>query len=269
MIKSPLRYPGGKSLFLERICPLLGSDFAEYREPFAGGASVFFRMRQLFPDRRFWINDLFDDLYLFWRELRDDPESLARIVDVFRTKSLDLERTYRFIKERSGSLSEAERAALFFVMNRISFSGTSFSGGFSREAAESRFTESSIERLKEAAPLLCGVKLTRFDYEEVISAPSDGPVVIYADPPYLSAERSKLYGNDGDLHAGFDHERFASAMRRSGYRWVVSYDDCEEVRRLFSFANVMGFEISYGSRLSSGDGKVGRELLITNFEVER
>ncbi len=40
-IKSPLRYPGGKSKALDRIIPLIPGDFDEFREPFVGGGSVF------------------------------------------------------------------------------------------------------------------------------------------------------------------------------------------------------------------------------------
>ena len=40
MIKSPLRYPGGKSRAIEKIIPLIPA-FEEFREPFVGGGSVF------------------------------------------------------------------------------------------------------------------------------------------------------------------------------------------------------------------------------------
>jgi site-specific DNA-adenine methylase len=40
MIKSPLRYPGGKSRAIKFITQLI-PEFKEYREPFVGGGSVF------------------------------------------------------------------------------------------------------------------------------------------------------------------------------------------------------------------------------------
>ena len=53
MIKSPLRYPDGKSKALEQILPLI-PHFEEFREPFLGGGSVFFlALKQLYPDRKF------------------------------------------------------------------------------------------------------------------------------------------------------------------------------------------------------------------------
>ena len=53
-IKSPLRYPGGKSRALKQILPIV-PEFKEFREPFVGGGSVFFALKQLFPDKKFHI----------------------------------------------------------------------------------------------------------------------------------------------------------------------------------------------------------------------
>ena len=64
-IKSPLRYPGGKSRAVKTIAPLI-PDFEEFREPFVGGGSVFFYCKQRFPQRKFWINDLYFKLFKFW-----------------------------------------------------------------------------------------------------------------------------------------------------------------------------------------------------------
>lgn len=66
MIKSPLRYPGGKSRAIKFITQLI-PEFKEYREPFVGGGSVFVYLKQRYPNRKFWINDIYENLYLFWK----------------------------------------------------------------------------------------------------------------------------------------------------------------------------------------------------------
>jgi len=53
MIKSPLRYPGGKSRAVKKISSLV-PDFKEYREPFVGGGSIFVYLKQKYPERKFW-----------------------------------------------------------------------------------------------------------------------------------------------------------------------------------------------------------------------
>ncbi|MDR0977768.1 MAG: DNA adenine methylase [Endomicrobium sp.] len=64
MIKSPLRYPGVKRRAVKLIL-LLVPDFYEYREPFLCGGSLFINLKQIFPNKIFWINDLCEELYKF------------------------------------------------------------------------------------------------------------------------------------------------------------------------------------------------------------
>ena len=52
MIKSPLRYPGGKSRAVKLISSLV-PQFDEFREPFVGGGSVFIYLKQQFPEKIF------------------------------------------------------------------------------------------------------------------------------------------------------------------------------------------------------------------------
>ncbi|MFN7658083.1 MAG: DNA adenine methylase, partial [Dolichospermum sp.] len=49
-IKSPLRYPGGKSKAIKQISEYLPKKFSELREPFVGGGSVFIYLKQKYPD---------------------------------------------------------------------------------------------------------------------------------------------------------------------------------------------------------------------------
>ena len=66
MLKSPLRYPGGKQKAISKIANYLPSSFQEYREPFIGGGSVFFHVLQTGSSLNYWINDLNEELYHFW-----------------------------------------------------------------------------------------------------------------------------------------------------------------------------------------------------------
>ena len=53
IIKSPLRYPGGKSRLAKSIVSLIPS-FEEYREPFLGGGSIYVYLKQIYPDSKYW-----------------------------------------------------------------------------------------------------------------------------------------------------------------------------------------------------------------------
>ena len=87
MIKSPLRYPGGKSKavkFLRNYFP----EFSEFREPFLGGASVAFYIAQEHKDKKIITSDLNYELYCFWNVLKNDPKKLVREVQkIFNKKN--------------------------------------------------------------------------------------------------------------------------------------------------------------------------------------
>ena len=238
-VKSPLRYPGGKSRALKQILPQVPATLEEYREPFVGGGSVFLAIKHLFRGRirRYIINDLNRDLVLFWRAAQLDIDSLAQGVQAFKDGYDNGRELWRFMHTAGNMTSDLERAVRFFVLNRITFSGVVDSGGYSQYAFERRFTPSSIGRLWRVAPLLREVEICYGDYESHLFTEGDN-VFIFLDPPYWSATQSRLYGVNGELHAQFDHERFAENMRRCPHKWLITYDDSPKIRDLFSFANV-------------------------------
>ncbi len=263
-MKSPLRYPGGKSRAAKRIIELL-PDFTEYREPFIGGGSVFFGLKSVFPHEAYWINDLYPELYACWLHVRDDIGGVVDLIRVWRDKFSDGRLLHTFLSENMPDFGGIEKAAAFFIFNRITFSGTTESGGYSEQAFRGRFTDSSIERLLAASVALRGTAITNLDYADVALAPGND-VAVFLDPPYYSAEKSRLYGKNGSLHAGFDHERFADVMRRCPHKWLVTYDDSPYIRGLFSFARIFAWDLTYGMRNVTPNGnQIGKELFISNY----
>ena len=213
-VRSPLRYPGGKTRAIKKIMPHVPADIREYREPFVGGGSVYFAMWNTFGSRldRYWINDIDPDLYHFWRFARDDNTRLADKVTAMRDDADDGRALYKYLKDNDNLPTDFDRAVRFFIMNRITFSGVMDAGGYSKQAFERRFTASSIDRLRNIERGLAGTKITNADYTEVLEAEGED-VFIFLDPPYLANSDSRLYGKGGEVHVGFDHERFAAAVK--------------------------------------------------------
>jgi DNA adenine methylase len=266
LTKSPLRYPGGKSRAVKQIIPIIPS-FDEYREPLVGGGAIFFALKQLFPKRKYWINDLNEDLYLFWKYCKDDITRLVAEVHALRSECNSGHELYLNQLNSKKTLSEFQRAARFFILNRITFSGLAESGGYSEQAFKSRFTESSISRLTAASKILQETTITNEDYEKVLRADGEN-VFVFLDPPYLSTTQSRLYGENGSLHTAFDHKRFANNMKKCKHNWLITYDDSPEVRKLFSFANICEWELQYGmNNYKQKTAKKGKELFISNYEI--
>ncbi|OKH19463.1 modification methylase [Hydrococcus rivularis NIES-593] len=266
-IKSPLRYPGGKSRAINKIIPHIPLNITEYREPFVGGGSVFLAIKQLFGARikLYWINDLNYDLCCFWTYARDELESLVDAVTKIKHKYTDGRELFNYYTREDLKLSNFDRAVRFFVLNRITFSGTVDSGGYSQQAFERRFTDSSIDRLRKLSSCLLSTHITASDYEKLLFQDGDG-VFIFLDPPYFSAKKSKLYGIKGALHTSFDHQRFATNMRKCQHRWLITYDDSPEIRELFSFAKIAEWTLQYGmNNYKQEFAAEGQELLIKNY----
>jgi DNA adenine methylase len=265
MIKSPLRYPGGKSKALEQILPLI-PYFEEFREPFVGGGSVFLALKQLYPDRKYWINDLYFELYNFWKYAQNDLQNVVNQVNTWKNEFENGKELHKFLGENISTFDDLKKASAFFVFNRITFSGTTEAGGFSEQAFQKRFTESSIQRLGLLKNVIKHTKITNLDYEEVVKTESEN-VFIFLDPPYYSATKSALYGKNGKLHKGFDHERFAQVMKNCNHKWLITYDNCDYVKDLFSFAKISEWNLMYGMRNQTEQSdQLGKEIFISNFE---
>ena len=119
--------------------------------------------------------------------------------------------------------------------------------------------------------MLKNTKITNEDYEKSLYAPGED-VFIFLDPPYISKSHSKLYGKDGVLHTGFDHERFAESMKKCKHKWLITYDDAPEIRKLFSFdgVKIIKFQLQYGmNNFKHGHAAKGKELFIMNYDVSK
>jgi DNA adenine methylase len=267
MIKSPLRYPGGKSRAVDTIAKLI-PDFDEFREPFLGGGSVFVYVKQRFPSRRFWVNDLYSELYKFWEITQKDVDTLIAKVYEWKEKYTIGKELYQFLNDNLKKFNDLERAAAFFVYNRITFSGTTLSGGYSEGAFTGRFTESSIKRLNDLGKVINGSLITNYDYEELLKKEGEN-VFIFLDPPYYSATKSALYGKNGHLHKSFDHKRFSENMKNCMHKWLITYDDSEYIRNLFSFAHITSWNLTYGMRnITENSDQTGKELFISNYALK-
>jgi len=263
MIKTPLRYPGGKSRAVKKLLPLIPS-FSEYREPFLGGGSVFIALKQKYPEKQFWINDFYQDLYHFWLNMKDNNHQLVEGVQKVKNTESDGKLLFRKLQKNNPNES-LQKAVRFFVLNRIIFSGTIESGGYSQGAFEGRFTQSSIDKLQKFKSTLADTKITGHDYESIVNKAGSN-VFMFLDPPYLSVSKPRLYGKKGALHTSFDHTRFAKVMSESKHQWMITYDDCPETRELFSFANILDWELQYGmNNYKQKNAAKGKELIITNY----
>lgn len=248
--KSPLRYPGGKSRAVNQILELLPRNLKTLCSPFIGGGSI----ELACASNGIVVHgyDAFEPLANFWQIALSHPSRLANTVEKFHPLSKD--EFYRLQIEYNNIPGKIERAAIFYALNRSSFSGTTLCGGMSPD--HPRFTLSSIHRLRMFRAKNFSVDCADFSK----SIPKHQNHFLYLDPPYANGE--KLYGEKGDMHNGFSHETLAGLIRAHD-RWILSYNDCELIRDLYSGYEFISPKWTYGMNSS----KISNEIIIVSKSV--
>ena len=285
-IRSPLRYPGGKT----RVAKLLAEHFPEshfdYREIFAGGGAVFFHKA---PAKTNWINDLHPGLYALYVALRDNFDAFAKKCQDNRADGDERrERLFnecaedRRLMRTTGDERLIARAFQYYYLNRTVWGGRVVFD--KRRKSRLYFSnpdgwnnlDKKLKHLKKVSAKLQDVTITCQDYSECLQgATSD--TFVYADPPYYRESNghitNRLYDKSFDIEC---HQKLADALKDTPAKVMISYDDCSEVRTLYKgWKHIKKLEWKYSgtyavSKEAKANGKkeekvTGRELLILNY----
>lgn len=274
-LKTPLRYPGGKSRALTKLFQYIPDlkDYTDYHEPFLGGGSVALEVTKRYPLLNIWVNDLYEPLYNFWKELQNNGEEIKNILlqlkqrhpDHGSAKQLFLD-AKKYLEKDVKETERIHRAVSFFVVNKCSFSGLTESSSFSKQASDSNFSLAGIERLGEYQKLIRNWKITNLSYEYLLSDVKE--TFIYLDPPYEIG--SNLYGRKGSMHKGFDHDKFALDCDRHISPQLVSYNSSQLIRDRFYGWTTAEFSHTYTMRSVGSyntDQASRKELVLLNYEV--
>ncbi len=249
--RSPLRYPGGKSRAINFITQFFPKNLDKLLSPFLGGGSIELSMAA--KGTTVLGYDGFSPLVEFWQCLLSRPEELA--YEVERFYPLAKERFYELQRIQTEPKEKIRRAAIYYVLNRSSFSGATLSGGMS--PGHPRFTHSSIDRLRGFYNPNLIVQQSDF----TASLANHPYTFAYLDPPYLI--KSSLYGKKGDAHRDFDHAGLAALLKQRSH-WILSYNDCEEIRNLYSGFHILTPNWKYGMSLN----KSSKEILIFSSDYK-
>jgi len=274
-LKTPLRYPGGKSKATTKMAPYFPpkNNVKHYREPFLGGGSVALWMAQNYNLESLWVNDLYWPLYNFWIHLRDRGEQLSDALHETKTNFNTVDKARELFEQSKKELSDKdttdfEKAINFWIVNKCSFSGLTESSSFSKAASEGNFTLKGIADLKEYSKLIKNWKITNQSYETLLDGSIDDDLFIYLDPPYEIS--SNLYGKKGAMHKGFDHDLFAQNCNLNGPMTAISYNADQSVKERFPDWNQYEFPLTYTMRSNSANYRKNQpkrlELMLTNYD---
>ena len=272
-LKTPLRYPGGKSRAITKMSRYLPemSMYNEYREPFLGGGSVALYMTKQYPHLKIWVNDLYEPLANFWQTLQHEGNEITTRLRTFKTAYSTPEKAKELFNDckelvNDTSASLTTRAVSFYIVNKCSFSGLTESSSFSKQASESNFSLRGIEKLPGYSKLIENWKITNLSYEDLKT--DNKNVFTYFDPPYEIG--IPIYGKRGEMHMYFDHDKFAADCDGQTNHQMISYNSTQVIRNRFKDWYAAEFDLTYSMR-STGDymreQQKRKELLLLNYQL--
>lgn len=196
--------------------------------------------------RDFFEKEVFDDKYL--------TEEL-RLTDIM----LPPPEAYE-LKELRTKITEdydVRRAAMFLKLLRYSYSSSG------KSYASQPF---DIRRLfgliKELESRMANVVVENQDFETLIRHYDRPDTFFYADPPYFSTE--DMYAVEFGRE---DHVRLRDTLKGIKGRFLLSYNDCPEVRELYEGFSVLDFSRTHSMVQRYEAGKEFKELLIGNYDL--
>ena len=272
-LKTPLRYPGGKS----RACYKMESYFpdlkkyTEFREPFLGGGSVALFVSKKYPHLKITVNDLYEPLANFWSNLQmfgDDLTKDLRNLKITHCNQDSARCLFAEMKDiiSNNKFTDLERAVAFYVVNKCSFSGLTESSSFSAQASDSNFSMRGIEKLPEYSELISNWHINQYSYEYLMRENVHDGIFMYLDPPYEI--KIPIYGKRGAMHKYFDHDKFADDCNNSKIHMLISYNSSQIIKDRFKNWSVGEFDLTYSMR-TTGDymknQKDRKELMLFNY----
>jgi len=279
IVNSPLRYPGGKSLFTDYFRSYLNCNNIStpiYAEPYCGGAGAAINLLKEHVVDKIYLNDADISIYSFWYSLKHfGSEFIKRIEETNVDLSEWNKQKEIFIKGKNGQISDLLQIGFStFFLNRCNRSGILNAGPIGGKSIDSqnrasykidaRFNKAKlIEKISNLILLSSNIEVFNLDalsfLSEIISSQNrkdQRNTFVYLDPPYYS-QGSNLYLN---YYQKSDHEQLRNYLisDKINFKWLLSYDNVKAIRELYKDFEMYTFYINYTAQQS----KLGSELLI-------
>ena len=196
--------------------------------------------------RRFFENEQFDDKYLS-EELRltqimFPPPEAKELTEMRKRITLDY---------------DVRRAAMFLKLLRFSYSSSGKS--YASQPFDIRKLFGLISQLQER---MANVVVENQDFETLIKHYDRPDAFFYLDPPYFSTEDMYEVGFGWD-----DHVRLRDTLKNIKGIFLLSYNDCNEIRELYNGFSMFDFSRTHSMAQRYEAGKEFKELLIGNYDL--
>jgi len=263
---SPLRYPGGKSKLFNYIVALLEKNKLKdvnYVEPYAGGASLAFKLLAYEYAENIYINDIDKSIYSLYYSILNNTDELIKKINKTPVTINEWEKQ-RSIYRNKLNTNHLELGFSTLYLNRTNRSGIIGAGPIggmqqnSEWKIDVRFNkENLIERIKFIASHSERIHIYNLDAISFLTKivkklPEEH--LIYLDPPYFNKGK-ELYKN---FYSYKDHLDIFKKMNSFKKRkWLVSYDNTPQIREIWKNF----YHEIYSIKYTAGTKKEGAEIM--------
>ena len=256
-INSFMAWVGGKKALRDEILARFPRNYKRYIEVFGGAGWVLFHKP---PGNDFEVfNDFNGNLVNLYRCVREQPEALRNELRYMLNSRLDFEYMKGMLHSRA-VLPDVRRAAYYYALIRYSYAtGTSTFG------SQPHAMWNNFPLIESAAGRLQKVVIENKDCVKLIRQYDRPESFFYCDPPYYNADQYyEAVSSDG-----FDHAGLADALLGIKGKFLLSYNDCPEIRALYDRPGIVVEGISRLSNIAQRyeNGKQYPELLISNYDT--
>lgn len=265
---TPLRYPGGKT----RLSPYLKEIFAKnslvdghYIEPYAGGAGLAIALLINGVARYIHLNDLDSSIFAVWHTILNETERLCRYISDVKVDMKEWE-VQKKVQEKKESVDLFTLGISTFFLNRTNHSGI-ISGGViggkkqkGNYKLDARFNKKAlIKKIRLIAFYKSKIHLYNEDAvdfirDTVCQLPLNS--LVNLDPPYY-VKGQALYQN---FYEHDDHEVISKIISKLPQYWIVTYDNVEQIRFMYSSFSLIEYKLYY----SAQNRYRGKEILIAD-----
>lgn len=254
-MNSFMSWVGGKKALREEIVKRLPLNYGRYIEVFGGGGWVLFHKE---PDKFEVYNDFNQNLVNLYRCVKEKPEELIKWLEFSLDSRADFE--YMTNRLKDDDLSDCQRAAYYYSLIRYSYAS-----GVDSFGSQPHDMWKNFSLIRAAHARLRNTIIENKDFEKLIGQ-YDRPIsFFYCDPPYYNTE--DYY--DGGGFGKDDHERLANTLCNIQGKFLLSYNDCPEIRELYQRPGILIEGITRINNIAQRyeGGKQYSELLISNYDT--
>jgi len=252
---TPLRYPGGKGKFAPVIKSIFNFNRLEgghYLEPYAGGAGVALDLLYSGVVSDIHINDIDIAIYSFWKSVTEHTDEFLQLL--YDTPvTIDEWYKQKIVLNDLASQDTLSYGFAAFFLNRTNRSGIlkgGVIGGKKQDGSytlDARFNKMNLaKRIEKVGINASKIHVYNEDALSLINRvdnllPQNS--LIYLDPPYY-VKGQGLYRN---YYLHEDHVKIKEALDNIKSKWIVSYDNCDEIRSIYSNCSMIDYDLNYSA----------------------